>query len=158
MHHSILARETNSNFGFNLSRGTVCTYRAQSVAVQAFLHREQINPETSMHGSLLFEVPTRRGMSKAPLFPKATLRAEAEAERPFREALAIKRAACGQTCGEGKMSCVARGQVERLRGCGLGPLPAWRPSYCELWERGRDGISSARDLPRFSDIFALQQP
>jgi hypothetical protein len=39
----------------------------------------------------LVEVPTRRGMSKALLFPKAILRAEAEADRPFREAIAIKR-------------------------------------------------------------------
>jgi hypothetical protein len=39
----------------------------------------------------LVEVPTKRGISKALLFPRATLRAEYEAERPFREALAIKR-------------------------------------------------------------------
>jgi hypothetical protein len=39
----------------------------------------------------LFEVPTKRGLSKALLFPRAILRAEYEADRPFREALAIKR-------------------------------------------------------------------
>src|SRR6516165_5233090 len=39
----------------------------------------------------LVEVQTKRGMSKALLFPKAILRAEAEAERPFRQAMAIKR-------------------------------------------------------------------
>jgi len=36
-------------------------------------------------------VPTKRGLSKALLFPRTILRAEYEAERPFREALAIKR-------------------------------------------------------------------
>ena len=40
----------------------------------------------------LVEVPTKRGISKALLFPRAILRAEYEAERPFREAMAIKRA------------------------------------------------------------------
>ena len=39
----------------------------------------------------LVEVPTKRGLSKALLFPRTILRAEYEAERPFREALAIKR-------------------------------------------------------------------
>jgi hypothetical protein len=39
----------------------------------------------------LVEVPTKRGMSKALLFPRAILRAEYEAERPFRKAMAIKR-------------------------------------------------------------------
>jgi hypothetical protein len=39
----------------------------------------------------LVEVPTKRGISKALLFPRAILRAEAEANRAFREALAIKR-------------------------------------------------------------------
>jgi hypothetical protein len=39
----------------------------------------------------LVEVPTKRGISKALLFPRAILRAEEEADRPFREALAIKR-------------------------------------------------------------------
>jgi hypothetical protein len=39
----------------------------------------------------LVEVPTRRGMPKALLFSKAILRAEAESERLFREAMAIKR-------------------------------------------------------------------
>jgi hypothetical protein len=39
----------------------------------------------------LVEVPTKRGMSKALLFSRAILRAEYEASRPFREAMAIKR-------------------------------------------------------------------
>jgi hypothetical protein len=39
----------------------------------------------------LVEVPTKRGLSKALLFPRTILRAEYEAERPFREAMAIKR-------------------------------------------------------------------
>jgi len=39
----------------------------------------------------LVEVPTKRGVSKALLFPRAILRAEAEADRSFREALAVKR-------------------------------------------------------------------
>jgi hypothetical protein len=34
---------------------------------------------------------TKRGITKALLFPRAILQAEAEAERPFREAEAIKR-------------------------------------------------------------------
>jgi hypothetical protein len=49
----------------------------------------------------LVEVPTKRGISKALLFPKAILRAEAEAERPFREAMAIKREpVAGQESGQ----------------------------------------------------------
>jgi hypothetical protein len=39
----------------------------------------------------LVDVPTKRGISKALLFPRAILRAEYEADRAFREALAIKR-------------------------------------------------------------------
>jgi hypothetical protein len=39
----------------------------------------------------LVEVRTRRGVTRALLFPKALLRAEFEAEAPMREALAIKR-------------------------------------------------------------------
>jgi hypothetical protein len=39
----------------------------------------------------LVEMPTKRGMSKALLFPRAIVRAEYEADRPFREAMAIKR-------------------------------------------------------------------
>jgi hypothetical protein len=39
----------------------------------------------------LVEVWTKRGVTKALLFPKAILRAEFEANRPFRESLAIKR-------------------------------------------------------------------
>ena len=40
----------------------------------------------------LVEVRTKRGITKALLFSKAILQAEFEAEAPFREALAIKRA------------------------------------------------------------------
>ncbi len=39
----------------------------------------------------LVEVQTSRKLSKALLFPKAILRAEYEADRPFREAMAFKR-------------------------------------------------------------------
>jgi hypothetical protein len=39
----------------------------------------------------LVEVRTRRGMTRALLFPNAMLRAEFEADAPMREALAIKR-------------------------------------------------------------------
>lgn len=39
----------------------------------------------------LVEVRTKRGITKALVFPKAILRAEAEVDRPFRDALAIKR-------------------------------------------------------------------
>jgi hypothetical protein len=39
----------------------------------------------------LVDVPTKRGISRALLFPRAILRTEAEADRPFREAMAIKR-------------------------------------------------------------------
>jgi hypothetical protein len=39
----------------------------------------------------LVEVRTRRGITKALLFPKEILRAEYEADAPLREALAIKR-------------------------------------------------------------------
>jgi hypothetical protein len=37
------------------------------------------------------EVRTRRAVKRVLLFPKAILRSEFEADRPFREALAIKR-------------------------------------------------------------------
>jgi hypothetical protein len=40
---------------------------------------------------MLVEVQTSRRLTKALLFPRAILRAEAEADRPFREARAIKR-------------------------------------------------------------------
>jgi hypothetical protein len=39
----------------------------------------------------LVEVRTRRGMTRALLFPKAILRAEFEAAAPMREAMRIKR-------------------------------------------------------------------
>jgi hypothetical protein len=39
----------------------------------------------------LVEVRTKRGITKALLFPKAILRTEFEADAPMREALAIKR-------------------------------------------------------------------
>jgi hypothetical protein len=39
----------------------------------------------------LVDVKTQRGVTRALLFSKAILRAEFEANRPFREALAIKR-------------------------------------------------------------------
>ena len=39
----------------------------------------------------IVEVRTKRGITRALLFPKAILRAEQEADAPLREALAIKR-------------------------------------------------------------------
>jgi hypothetical protein len=39
----------------------------------------------------LVEVRTRRGVTRAVLFPKAILRAEFEADAPMREAMRIKR-------------------------------------------------------------------
>jgi hypothetical protein len=40
---------------------------------------------------VLVKVQTSRKLTKALLFPRAILRAEAEADRPFREAMATKR-------------------------------------------------------------------
>ena len=39
----------------------------------------------------LVEVPTKRGLTRALLFPKAILRAEFDADAPMREAMRIKR-------------------------------------------------------------------
>jgi hypothetical protein len=39
----------------------------------------------------LVEVPTKRGVTRALLFPRALLRAEFEADAPMREAMRIKR-------------------------------------------------------------------
>jgi len=57
----------------------------------AFAKRWRLAQQAQPGQYELVEVQTKRGMSKALLFPKAILRAEAEAERPFRQAMAIKR-------------------------------------------------------------------
>jgi acyl carrier protein phosphodiesterase len=48
----------------------------------------------------LVEVRTKRGVTRALLFPNAILQAEFEADAPMREALAIKRAVAAQEGGQ----------------------------------------------------------
>ena len=61
------------------------------VGSHAFAKRWRLAQLAQPGQYVIVEVPTKRGLSKALLFPRAILRAEHEAERPFREALAIKR-------------------------------------------------------------------
>ena len=57
----------------------------------AFAKRWRLAQRAQAGQYVLVEVRTSRKLTKALLFPRAILRAEAEADRPFREAMAIKR-------------------------------------------------------------------
>jgi hypothetical protein len=57
----------------------------------AFAKRWRLAQQVQAGQYELVEVRTSRKVSKALLFPKAILRAEYEADRPYREALAFKR-------------------------------------------------------------------
>jgi hypothetical protein len=58
---------------------------------RAFAKRLRLAQRAQPGQYVLVEVQTSRKLTKALLFPRAILRAEAEADRPFREAMAIKR-------------------------------------------------------------------
>jgi hypothetical protein len=57
----------------------------------SFAKRWQLAQRAQPGQYVLVEVQTSRKLTKALLFPRAILRAEAEADRPFREAMTIKR-------------------------------------------------------------------
>ena len=56
---------------------------------------------------------TKRGTTRALLFAKAILQAEFEADRPFREATAIKRARRAVMREEAKREVIERAKEER---------------------------------------------
>jgi hypothetical protein len=58
-------------------------------------------------------VRTKRGTARALLFARAILQAEFEADRPFREAMAIKRARRAVMREEAKREAIERAKEER---------------------------------------------
>ena len=69
----------------------VTTWNMCGKGMNAFAKRWRLAQLAQPGTYELVEVRTRRGMTRALLFPKAIVRAELDAEAPIREAIRIKR-------------------------------------------------------------------